>query len=375
MHWGIDAQRLAGQRLGVGRYIEYLLREWDRCANGDDQVTLFVRDPLAGGDATLGLSPRFAVRHLRPRLTGQLWQNVVLPRHARHLDVLFCPSYSMPLGFDRPCVVAIHSVNEVEDGTHPWWYNLTYSQVYRLSARRADRVIVPSESTSRDLQALYGVPAEKIDVVPQGADEVFQPITDSRRLAEIRRELVGADVPYVVFVGKLSQRRNIPALLEAFAILKRRTRAPHKLLLFGPNHLELPIARIAAKLAVGDSVVQTDGRVANHADLVPVYGAADLYVNASLYEGFSMTLVEALSCGTPVVGVRRGAVQEIADGCAVLVDEPEPQALASAMERVLTDDALRADLRQRSVQRAAAFRWDKTARQTLDVLRRVVVQS
>lgn len=369
MHWGVDAQRLAGQRLGVGRYIEYLAREWDRAATNGDRVTLYTRSALPDGN--LGLSPRFEVRPVGPRLTGQLWQNLVLPRAARTLDVLFCPSYSMPLWYDGKCVVAIHSMNEVESGTHPWWYKLTYSQVYRLSAERAARVIVPSESTRRDIQTYYGIPAEKIDVVVQGADPAFRPIDDAALLAETRRRWVGADVPYVVFVGKLSQRRNIPVMIEAFALAKRRANLPHKLLLFGPNHLGIPIADIARRLGVADDVVQNDGKVSGHHEVVPVYAAADAYLSASSYEGFSMTLVEALSCGTPVVGVNRAAFAECASECALLVEEPTPTLLGDALERVLTDRALRDDLRRRSLVRAEAYRWKHTARQTLDVLRQV----
>ena len=369
MHWGVDAQRLQGQRLGVGRYIEYLVKHWDRSAPADDRVTLYVRRPLPPGD--LGVSGRVAVRAVGPSLTGHLWQNLVLPRHASALDVLFCPSYSMPLRYDGRCVVAIHSTNEVEPGTHPWWYKFTYTPIYQRSAERAERVIVPSESTRQDVQAYYGIPASKIDVVPQGADESFRPIDDPAVRSATRKRWLGDDVPYVVFVGKLSQRRNVPVLLEAFAQLKQRTNLPHKLLLFGPNHLNLPLADLAARLGITEHVVQTDGKVQRHDEVVAVYAAADLYVSASSYEGFSMTLVEALSCGTPVVGVNKAAFAEVASECAVLVDESAPELLAGAMERVLTDPGLAADLRRRSLERAESYRWHHTAQQTLDVLRRV----
>lgn len=372
MRWGVDAQRLAGQRLGVGRYIEYLARHWDRAAEETDRVTLFVREPLA--DGALGLSSRFEVRTVGPRLSGQLWQNFVLPRYARGLDVLFCPSYSIPLNYRGKSVVAIHSMNEVETGAHPWWYKATYSQVYRLSAQQAARVIVPSESTRSDICRTYDITPEKIDVIPQGADESFQPVSDPTVRVATRRALFGEDAPYLVFVGKLSQRRNIPVLIEGFALAKRRIGIPHKLLLFGPNHLGLPLADIASRFGVAKDVVQTDGRVRHHEELVNVYGAADAYISASSYEGFSMTLVEALSCGTPVIGVNRAAVAEIAGGCAVLIDEPSAELLAKAIERVVTDASLRDSLRAASLERAKSFRWDRTAGETLNVLRRVAEQ-
>src|SRR5439155_12482961 len=116
---------------------------------------------------------------------------------------------------------------------------------------------------------------------------------------------------------------------------------PHALLLFGPNHLDLPLEELADELAIVDSFVQVDGKVENHAELAAVYSAADLYVSASIYEGFSITLVEALACGTPVVTVDTSAMREIADGAGVLVDQPEPEQLADAIAAVLGDEQLR----------------------------------
>ena len=369
MQVGFDAQRLAGQRLGVGRYIEYLLRHWTSQMQPDENCTIFLRRPLPPSDP-IGTG-RFPARVLAPSLSGLLWQNVVLPTAARRTDVLFCPSYSMPLAFRGRCVVAIHSVNELHPGTHPWWYRLTYSPIYRRSAHRASHVIVPSQSTKDDLQSHYGVEAARIDVIAQGADEAFRPIDDANILRDTRVRFLGADRPYIVFVGKLSQRRNIPMLLRAFARLRAERSVPHALLLVGPNHVDLPLARLVADLRLESHVVQTDGRFASHLEVPPIYNAADLYVNASSYEGFSMTLVEALACGTPVVGVNRSGVREIAEGSAVLIDTPTEEALAEAMWQVLSDPILRADLRRKALQRAARYRWQQCALDTLNVLRTV----
>jgi len=369
MHWGVDAHRLAGQRLGVGRYIEYLVKHWRSMMQNGDRCTLFTREPYDG--SAWDPSPAIDVRAFASTLPPSVWQHGVLPTRTRGLDVLFCPSYSVPVMYRGRCVVAIHSMNEVESGTHPWWYKVTYSKLYRFSADRADRIIVPSESTRQDLERYYGITSEKVDIVVQGADEAFRPITDETVKRATRLRFLGADRPYIVFVGKLSTRRNIPALMEAFALVRRRTALPHALLLVGPNHVGVPLEQLIAKHGLQGHVVQTDGRFASHLEVPPVYASADLYVNASSYEGFSMTLVEALSCGTPVVTVNRAALAEIAAGAAEFVDEPTPDSLADAMERVLTDRALSQSLRERGLRRADAFRWDVTARQTLDVLRRV----
>ncbi|HET9051249.1 MAG TPA: glycosyltransferase family 1 protein, partial [Candidatus Dormibacteraeota bacterium] len=338
-------------------------------ADAGTRFEVYVRDT----DATRGLpaGDRLTVRRLGPALPGYAWQSLVMAPRAWRCDVLFAPSYRLPAAYRGRSVLAIHSVNEVTAGTHPRRYRYTHGLINRHSARRADAVIVPSQSVLLDIQRAYGLPAEKLAVVPQGADEAFRPIDDAEVLRAARRRLVGDDRPYLLWVGKLSQRRNIPALLEAFALLKRRHAVPHALVLMGPNHLHVPLERLSRDLGIEGSVVQTDGRIAHHSELVPVYNAADAYVNASAYEGFSMTLVEALSCGLPCVVANRGALPEIAGDAAVYVDDPRPEPLAEAMHRVLDDAELRGRLRAAALRRAVDLRWDVTARRTLDVLRRV----
>lgn len=372
MRIGFNAQRLTGQRLGVGRYIEYVVRHWSDQLAPDEQVVLYLRSPLdAEGRRQLGGSPAIDARVLRPALTGVAWENVNLTARARELDVLYCPAYSAPVFYRGRHVVAIHSINEAQSGTHPWWYEPTYGRLYRRSARRADAVIVPSASTRDDLVRLYGIAPERVAIVPQGADDAFRPLNDPALAAATRARFFGTDRPYILFVGKCSQRRNIPMLLAAFARLKRERDIPHGLLLFGPNHLDLPLEQMCRELDIEGSVVQTEGRVSDHAELVPIYNAADVFVHPSSYEGWSMTTMEALACGTAVVAVNRGGLGEVAHGHALTIDEPTEASLAAAIGRVLEDDALRGELQEKARRRGASFRWQDTARQTLDVLRRV----
>jgi glycosyltransferase involved in cell wall biosynthesis len=178
-----------------------------------------------------------------------------------------------------------------------------------------------------------------------------------------------------MWVGKLSQRRNIPMLVSAFGEFKRRTGLPHALLLVGPNHLNLPLMELAGTQGVADSLVHTQGRLSDHGDLVPVYQAAEAFVSASSYEGYSMPVLEALACGTPVIGVDRAAVGEIARGAALLIENPDVSDLAEAMMSVARESTVRGELRERGLKRAAGFTWDVTARGTWEALRQVVDDS
>jgi glycosyltransferase involved in cell wall biosynthesis len=370
MRFGINAQRLAGQRLGIGRYIEYLLRYCDRQIAPDDEIHVYVEQPF--DPASLGLSEKCRVHHLTlngRRIRGKAWENLLLSSRAREVDVLLGPSYTLPLFYRGRTVVAIHSVNEVQAGAHTGWYQLTYEPLYRASTRRARAVIAPSQSVKEDLVKRYRLSEDKVKVVPLGADTAFAPVDDPEWKQATRVRHIGSDSPYIVWVGKLSRRRNIPLLIEAFALLKKRARVPHKLLLMGPNHLKLPLGEIAERFGVGGEVIQTDGDFADHRELVAVYNAADLFVSASLYEGFSMPLVEAMACGLPVVVSNRAALAEIAGGYGCLVDEITAPSFASALGQVLTDSVLRAELCRKSLARSADYRWHGFARQMLEILR------
>lgn len=372
MHIGVSAWRLHGQRLGIGRYIEYILKHWSTMLASDERVTLFTREPL--DLEALGLTRAFTTRILRPPMTNALWENLLLPRAARDVDVLFGPSYTLPLLYRGRSVVAIHSVDEAERGALPPWHLMTYTQKYKLSARRADMVIVNAQSTGERVHAVYGIPEEKIEVIWLGADEAFHPIDDAALLSATRRRLVGADRPYILFVGGLSHRRNVTMLIEAFGLLKKRDGFPHALLLFGTNRGQIPFREVAERCGVADSVFQTDGIVREHRELAAVYNAADVYVMPSASDGFSLTLAEALSCGTPVVTVNRAALGEVAHGYALTIEEPELGALAGAIRRVLTEPDTARALRAKGLERARELRWDRTARRTLDVLRRVAAR-
>ena len=372
MRVGFNGHRLSGQRLGVGRYIEYMLRYWGEQLAPGEEVELYLRRALepAARDY-LALPPTIRERVLPPDVSGIPWENLALRRQARRTDVLFCPAYTAPVRYPGRVVVATHSVNEIASGAHAWWYPHTYGRLYRHSAEQAEAVIVTSETTREDIARLWDIPRERMVVVLQGADDCFRPMDDPAALAAVRRQFFGGDRPFILFVGKASTRRNIPLLLRAFAQLRREQRIPHGLLLFGPNPDDLPLAELCAELGITGDVVQTEGRIVDHRDLVPIYNAADVFVHPSLYEGWSMTTVEAMACGTAVVAANRGGLGELVAGHALTLDTPTVDSLADAIGRVLTDDALRAELRRKSFARGSAINWREAARQTLDVLRRV----
>lgn len=364
---GFNAQRLAGQRLGVGRYIEYMVGRWAELLDPDDELTLYLRQPLAA----VPTSPRGTLKAqlLESRMSGIPWENLRLRGAAQRDDVLFCPAYTAPVGFRGVTVVANHSVTEVEPGLNSWAYKQSYSRLFGLCAREAAAVIVPGETTRRSVIDFYGVAPSRVVIIPQGADESFRPGTPEHVLRDVRIRYFGADRPFLLFVGKCSARRNIAGLIEAFAIAKAEHKLPHGLLIYGPNFLGLPLEAVCKAFGVEGDVVQTDGVVHHHTDLVPIYSAADIFVHPSQFEGWSMTTVEAMACGTPIIASKRGGMAEVTAGHALDIDEPTPEALAHAIGRVLGESELRHDLQRRSRARGLELNWGTISRNTLQVVR------
>jgi glycosyltransferase involved in cell wall biosynthesis len=133
----------------------------------------------------------------------------------------------------------------------------------------------------------------------------------------------------------------------------------------------VPFREVAERCGVSDSVFQTDGRVSEHRELAEVYNAASVYVLPSSSDGFSLTLAEALSCGTPAITVNCSALGEVAHGYALTIETPDLQDLTHAIGSVLSNPELARTLRTKGLERAKELRWDRTARRTLDVLRQV----
>jgi glycosyltransferase involved in cell wall biosynthesis len=371
MRFGINAQRLAGQPFGVGRYLEYLLKYWAKMLTDDEKLNIYIRQSLDENNSKPPTNAAMTIKQLTPQLTPLLWEHLILPQCSQELDVLFGPSYTIPIAYRSPCVVAIHSVNEIVSNSHPWWYDYTYRQLYTWSGHRANRAIVPCETTKIDVEKHYRIPANKIDIIPQGADDSFRPIEDESLLKATRERWLGSDVPFVLFVGSLSKRRNTLLLIEAFAKVKKQHDLPHKLLLFGRNHDNLPIKEFCEALEISDCVVQTDGKIADHTEMIPIYNAAEVFVHPSLYEGWSMTTTEALACGTATIASNRGGLGDVANGHALMLEVINVDTLADAIAQVLLDANLKQELRIKARNRGSTLRWEDTSRQTLDVLRKV----
>ena len=362
---GIDASRAARRkRTGTERYSFELIRHLVALDQKNRYRLYFDRPPFC--------ELRIANCELRVMPFPRLWTHVRLSWEMMHRppDVLFVPAHVLPIVHPPRSVVTIHDLGYL-------YFPRTYRALDRLyldlstryNARAAVHIIADSQATKRDLMERYGVDPAKITVVYPGYDEeAFQPVRGREAIEAVKaRYSIAGD--YILFVGTIQPRKNLVRLMEAFSLLKRQA-ADLQLVIAGKKGwLYEAIFRRVEELGLEGQVVFT-GYVAEE-DLPALFSGARLFVFPSLYEGFGLPVLEAMACGVPVVCSNASSLSEVAGDAALLFDPLDVEGMAAAMERVLGDERLRAELVERGLKRAREFSWERCARETLAVLESV----
>jgi glycosyltransferase involved in cell wall biosynthesis len=363
----LDARWIPERFSGIGFYTSELIRALAAEEKADPITLLFHRRDLLDrvmADTGAARAPSMSACLVRGAPEHPISQ-FTLPRLLRRLnaDVYHTPNYLLPLAAfpaHRPgsirCVTTLHDLIPLRfPGFTPralkTRYHFVYQELIRACAARTDLAIVPSLATQRDVQDLLGFPPNRIRVTPEAAGAAFTHDPSVRR-----------EPGEILFVGRADPYKNLTGLLDAFARIWKPGRNL-RLRVIGAHDPRYPEARLRAEALGLGSAVQWDG-YATGADLVAAYRRATLLAFPSLYEGFGLPVLEAMACGAPVVCSNRGSLPEVAGTAALQADPENPAAFAAAIERVLSNPHLAADLSARGLRRAAEFTWLRTARQT-----------
>ncbi len=369
MKVAFDATTLQPYKTGVGYYTEHLLRHLVGLDAGHEFVLLSNR-AIVWSHPTPTALPVYT-RHRFPIRT--VWMQTLLPLALRDIrpNLAHFTNSIVPLLTDVPRVVTIHDMTlSLFPHLHPWRKQILTRPLVALAARVADAIITVSESARRDIVRLLKVPESKVHVIYEAPAPAFRPIREQRRLEEVRRRY-GLAQRFILYVGTIEPRKNLPRLIEAFARLCRNNGIPHQLVLVGAHGwgYEAVFQRIES-LGLRDRV-RFLGYIPFE-DLAPLYNLSEVFLFPSLYEGFGLPVIEAMACGTPVITSANSSFGEIAGGAVVTVDPCDVDAIAQSLKHLLDDPDLRRAVGERGLTRARRFSWQRAAERTLEVYQRVV---
>jgi glycosyltransferase involved in cell wall biosynthesis len=366
---GIDARKI--QDFGIGTYVRNLIRSL-AAIDAENRYILLAKpgdregllDLPANFQVAMEKSPVYSVRELFS-LSWQIYR--------RKLDLYHSTHYVLPAWVQSKVVVTIHDIIHL---LYPEFLPSNFAFLYaqrmiRRSLTRGDRIISVSQNTRNDLMRHFDVDGRKIQVLHNGVEDSFRKRLSTEELQRWLRDL-GIAQPYLLFVGNPAKpHKNLDTLVQAYARARRMAQFDAPLLCVGSREgSEFKIRQRAEYLGIGDKV-RLLGHVAPEA-LPAIYQGATLFLYPTLYEGFGLPVIEAMASGVAVITSNTSALKEIAEGYALLVDPLDLDGMAKAIAHLMGSPERRNAFAERGQRRAEDFRWDQTARKTLDIYLSVI---
>ncbi|MBI5284203.1 MAG: glycosyltransferase family 4 protein [Chloroflexi bacterium] len=356
---------LRGQFSGVVRYTDELVGAL--APHLGRNLSVFV----TRGDDGLGELPIHRIRAPFPtpnEYTRAFWEQTVVPFDVRRVrpDVYHSPNYIIPAALPCPSVVTVHDVAFLDRSVHRLKSHLYLTACTLVALRKSARVVCVSHYTAAQIIQRFGWVREKVRVIGEGVGGNFVP--SGAAAVQQFRDRYGIAGPYVLFVGTVEPRKNLPRLLRAFELAVSRHALPHDLVIAGAAGWKTGAVRGAYERSSVRGRINFIGYVPDY-DLPAAYSGADAFVYPSLHEGFGLPPLEAMACGTPVITSDSTALAEVAGPAALTADPTNTEALAGAIASLLSDTRARERLRRAGLSHAAQFRWDAVAGEMLSLYR------
>jgi glycosyltransferase involved in cell wall biosynthesis len=361
MRFSVDAHAIGCHLTGNEVYIRNLLNEFAKLDRTSDFIA-YVSKP----GAHLQVPESVQTRHVSENPFRRLGLDLAVRLRCDKPDLLHV-QYTSPLACSVPLVVSVHDVSYLE---HPQYFTRFRSRQLRFTVKRtveaAARILTPSEFSRRAILRHYKLDERKVVVVPNAVSSSFRPV-ERESAAAVVEEKFGIKGPFVLTVGDLQPRKNHLGLLHAFEeTLRQHPHLPHRLVFVGKetwSSKELHRAVLRSNVA---GRVHFTGFVEDP-DLLQFYGACDLFVFPSFYEGFGLPILEAMACGRAVACSSATAMPEVANAAGILFDPYSVPEMSRAISDVLLDEEMRVRLERLGTNRAASFTWERAAQRTLEV--------
>lgn len=370
MRIGIDARLVAYQHGGTSTYVRRLAGALAQLDPEDDFTLLQSRRSLK----PLAVGPKVRVRPLwtPPHHPLEQW-SLPLELALLPLDVLHSPDFIPPFRRRCPAVVTVHDLSFRRYPETKTADSLRYYDQVDRAVADAEAIIAVSEATRADMEELLGVPPERVDVVYHGVDSCYRPMGDRAAVREFCRRR-GLPERFILWVGTLEPRKNLGCLFQALAEMGHQLPdSLGTLVLAGPRGWRWEETEaLFQRLDIQRRTIFYGP--ATEEELRLLYNAAWVFVFPSIYEGFGLPPLEAMACGTPVVASSAPALPEILGDAALYFDPEDTAGLGQHLLRLAEDAPLRESLVRAGLARAGAFRWEETARRTLEVYRKAAAR-
>ena len=368
MRIAIDARKL--RDYGIGTYVRNLLRHLSRIDSSTEYV-LFCRPGDCASVAELGENFRAVAEHA-PAYSFREQLSVPLALRREGIDLFHAPHYVLPALTPCRSIVTIHDCIHLR---FPQYLPNRFAYAYAraslwIATHRSSRILTVSEASKRDILRYFSVPDAKIDVIYNAIDERFGEAPPEDEITRVRERYQLND-PFVLYAGNIKPHKNLERLIEAFYTLRRGGLEQVKLLIIGDEISKYATLRRAVHKYKLHQHVRFFGFVPDKT-LAVLYRLAGVFVFPSLYEGFGLPPLEAMASGTPVITSNLSSLPEVVGDAALLIDPYDPDAIADAMRRVLTEPALRDDLRERGFKRVREFSWERSVRRVRQIYEEVL---
>ena len=380
---GIDASRaFQKNKTGIEEYSHQVIKHL-RGYLGNEQVVLYL-NPAINIKPDFELPTGWKIRHLRaPIFWTQARLSLEMIFHP--VDILFVPAHTVPLIHPRNTIVTIHGLEyEFCPKAYSFWQRIYMRWVIKNSCRWAKKIIAVSENTKKDLMQLYKVPEEKIEVIYEGISNFEFRISNQNLISklensnihskfkiparfELRSESGGQNSKFLLFIGRLEERKNICGIIEAFGILKEKYDIPHKLVLAGKfGYGKEKIRNKIEESRYKEDIILT-GYVSDE-EKWELMKKADVFLFPTFYEGFGLPILEAQNFGTPVVSSNISSMPEVSGDGAVLVNPKDTSEIAEAVYRLISDESYKNDIIEKGLENVKRFSWEKCAGEISDLI-------
>ena len=376
MRIGIDCRIFSSNFTGIGRYAHELVKELIRINDQHKrkhEFVLFFNQPEYSKYEPPNLSVKKVLVNAKHY---SLKEQTKFPRILKreNCDIIHFPHFNVPILYRRPYIVTIHDLTLSLFPGHKmtkWFHRLAYHLTIKNATKTAKKVIAVSQNTKQDIMNHLNIPEEKIEVIYNGISDKFTLIQDPS-ITEKTLEKHKITKQFLLYTGVWRSHKNLPRLIEAFALLRHEKNLNLQLVITGKPDPHYPEVKETTKALNLENDIIFTGLVEEN-ELIHLYNAAHIYVFPSLYEGFGFPPLESMKCGTPVVASNRSSIPEVCgEENAIFFDPESSQDIADKIEILFKDVDLQAELIEKGFAHALQFSWEKMGYRTYDAIIRSV---